>query len=368
LKSVAPTSRELRETYERKRVLLTGHTGFKGTWLTLWLHDLGAEVTGYALPPATTPSAFTEIGGAGLCRSIEGDVRDPGHLGEVVRQLRPEVVFHLAAQPIVRLSYELPAETIATNVQGTANVLDALRLAREPCAVVVVTSDKCYENREWLHGYREPDRLGGHDVYSMSKAAAELVVASYRKSFFAKDDRIRLSTARAGNVIGGGDWSPDRLVVDAIRSLTKAAPIEVRNPDSTRPWQHVVEPLAGYLALGARLLQSDGGRYAEPWNFGPPSYPLRSVRDVVEELLRAWGSGSWKQTGTPGAHEAHTLRLNVDKAASALGWRPRWRFEEAVRRTVDWYRAHHQGAGADSLRSLMRTQVSEYLEASPLDL
>ncbi len=367
----APTEAELRRAYAGKRVLLTGHTGFKGGWLALWLADLGADVTGYALAPDPMPSLFHAASVERVCRSVIADVRDLARLRAALADARPDYVFHLAAQPLVRLSYELPVETIQTNVLGTAHVLDAIRQVGRPCAVVVVTSDKCYENREWIYGYREDEPMGGHDVYSMSKGAAELVAASFRRSFFhpAKlaEHGIGVASARAGNVVGGGDWAKDRIVPDAVSALAVKRPIPIRNPNAVRPWQHVLEPLGGYLLLGARLAGVGTDRpdlFCEGWNFGPRPDDARSVREVVEALIRAWGNGSWDDRHDPGAlHEAGLLRLSIDKAQSRLGWTPRWRFEKTFRRTVEWYRAFHAGASPAELAALCRAQMKEYLES-----
>jgi CDP-glucose 4,6-dehydratase len=358
----------LRATYAGRRVLVTGHTGFKGSWLTLWLHALGAEVTGFALPPPTDPSLFEDSAVARRCRHLVGDVRDAAAVREAVRIARPDVVFHLAAQPLVRLSYEQPVETFATNVMGTAHLLEALRQERQRCAVVVVTSDKCYENREWAYAYREPDAMGGHDPYSASKGAAEVLAASWRRSFFPPErlaeHGVALATARAGNVIGGGDWSLDRIVPDAMRALAAGRPIQVRNPVAVRPWQHVLEPLGGYLALGVRLLgdPAAASRCCDAWNFGPAPDSARPVRDVVRAAVRSWGDGSWVETPQPNApHEAGLLRLAIDKAVSQLDWKPRWGLEDAVARTVAWYRARHAGAGPEALADLGLGQIGEYL-------
>ncbi len=359
----APTADELRRAYAGRRALVTGHTGFKGSWLVAWLRHLGAEVSGLALAPDTTPSMFDALGLDGLCAHAVGDVRDLSVVRAAYDASRPDYVFHLAAQPLVRLSYARPVETIETNVVGTANVLEAARLARRPCAVVVVTSDKCYENRETLWGYREDEPMGGHDVYSMSKGAAELVVASYRRSFFS-DGAVRLASARAGNVVGGGDWAADRIVPDAVRAVVKGEPLGVRNPRSVRPWQHVVEPLGGYLLLGARLAGEDGARFAEGWNFGPSLSETHTVREVVDALLDAWGEGSWEDRGDPSApHEARMLRLSVEKAAARLGWRPRWGLRETLSRTAEWYRAHARGASRDALMALTLQQIDAYLSS-----
>jgi CDP-glucose 4,6-dehydratase len=376
----APSQAELRRAYAGKRVLLTGHTGFKGSWLALWLRDLGAEVTGYALAPPTTPSLFEAAGVARACRSVVADVRDAGRLRAVLAETRPDLVFHLAAQALVRASYEAPVETLETNVLGTAHLLEAIRREGRPCAAVVVTSDKCYENREWLYGYREDEPMGGHDVYSMSKGAAELVVSSFRRSFFDPAQLARhgvaIATARAGNVVGGGDWAKDRIVPDSVAALAEGRPIAVRNPDGVRPWQHVLEPLGGYLLLGARLSGVGPGaadvaagpearaRYCEAWNFGPRTEDARPVRAVVEALIAAWGGGSWEDRRVPGApHEAGLLRLSIEKAHARLGWTPRWAFGETVRRTAGWYRAFHAGAGKDALAALCLEQIRDYLES-----
>ena len=362
--------RELREAYAGKRVLVTGHTGFKGGWLTTWLASLDADVTGFALPPGTDPSLFEDARIAALCRHELGDVRDLTRLRALVREVRPEVVFHLAAQALVRLSYEMPLETLETNALGTAKLLEALRLERQRCAVVVVTSDKCYENRECVHGYREDDPLGGHDVYSMSKSAAELVAQSWRRSFFPPDrlaeHGVALATARAGNVIGGGDWARDRIVPDAVRALSSGRAVPVRNPGAVRPWQHVLEPLGGYLLLGSQLLGGDAPRFCEAWNFGPPLQSTRPVAEVVSAVVAAWGSGSWTSTPQPhGPHEAGVLRLSIDKAYARLGWSPRWTLGEAAARTMEWYRARELGARGQALRDLAAAQIADYLRATP---
>jgi CDP-glucose 4,6-dehydratase len=364
------THSALRETYAGKRVLLTGHTGFKGGWLTLCLHDLGAAVTGFALPPDTTPALFDDAKIGELCRSVEGDVRDLEALRRVVREAQPEVIFHLAAQPLVRASYERPLETFETNVLGTAKLLEAVRLERARCAVVVITTDKCYENREWVFGYREVDPLGGHDPYSASKAAAEIVVDSYRRSFFAPSrlasHGVALASARAGNVIGGGDWAADRIVPDAIRALSAGESILVRNPGAVRPWQHVLEPLGGYLLLGAGLLGPRAPELAEAWNFGPRPEGTVPVSDLAREMVAAWGAGGWHTTAQAGApHEANVLRLAIEKAYARLGWSPRWSVGEAIHHTVHWYRLRHRGGDAAALRTLSIEQFRAHSEPSP---
>ncbi len=365
-----PTHSELAEAYRAKKVFVTGHTGFKGSWLALWLAELGAEVHGYALAPITQPALFDAADVEKVCRHRVSDIRDLSALRASLRTVRPDYVFHLAAQPLVRLSYSEPLDTLAVNVTGTAQLLEAIRLEGLRCAVVVVTSDKCYENQESLYGYREDEAMGGHDVYSMSKGAAELVVASWRRSFFAPGELLQhgvaLATARAGNVVGGGDWARDRIVPDAIMALVEKRPVPVRNPHAVRPWQHVLEPLGGYLLLGARLagLGTDTpSAYCQPWNFGPRFEDARPVRQVVEALIRAWGSGAWDDRSDPGApHEAGLLRLSIDKAQARLGWKPRWHFDETFRRTVEWYRAFHEGARGEALRALCRAQIQNYVQ------
>ncbi|MCI0340538.1 MAG: CDP-glucose 4,6-dehydratase [Planctomycetales bacterium] len=368
-----PGAPELRAAYGGRRAFVTGHTGFKGGWLALWLRDLGADVTGYGLAPDTTPSLFEAAGVSEACRHVEADVRDLPRLQSALRQAAPDYVFHLAGQPLVRRSYADPVGTLATNVLGVAHVLEAVRREGLRCAVVVVTSDKCYENRETLEPYAETERLGGHDPYSMSKAAAELVVAGWRRSFFPPEvlprHGVPVASTRAGNVLGGGDWAPDRIVPDAMRALSAGRPVPVRNPDAVRPWQHVLEPLGGYLLLGARLAgvgTDRPGDFCEAWNFGPLAEEVHPVLRVVEEVLKAWGGGTWEERPEPGApHEARRLRLSVEKARARLGWRPRWGLPETCRRTVEWYQAHHRGAPPADLRALCVRQIRDYLGGSP---
>ncbi len=326
--------------YDGKKVLITGHTGFKGSWLTTWLLQLGARVAGYALAPPTNPSLFRACGLIDRIDHTEADVRDGGWLRETVSRWKPDFIFHLAAQPLVRDSYVIPVETYDINIMGTVHLLEAVRREGHACSVVVVTSDKCYENREWEYGYRETDRLGGRDPYSASKAVVETVVASYRSSFFSSDTGVRVATARAGNVIGGGDWSTDRIVPDAIRALQAGTTLIVRNPSGVRPWQHVVEPLGAYLWLGARLSTHGGEALADAWNFGPAESETRRVAELADALVTAWGDGRWQpQDGADGPHEAGILRLCIDKAQASLGWRPVWNFNTALTRTVNWYKA-----------------------------
>jgi CDP-glucose 4,6-dehydratase len=357
------------DAYRGRRVLVTGHTGFKGGWLSLWLASMGAEVTGYSLSPPTDPCLFVAARVADQLAHVDGDVRNIDHLRQVWRAARPQIVFHLAAQPIVRTSYRDPLTTVSTNVLGTTHVLELARECREPLALVIVTSDKCYENREWVYGYREDDTLGGRDVYSASKAAAELVVRGYRCSFFPPEalatHSVALASARAGNVIGGGDWAPHRIVPDCVRALAQGGSVAVRNPHAVRPWQHVLEPVSGYLALGARLLApraADRAPFCDAWNFGPAINSSRTVGDLVDAVVRRWGSGRWQPDTDQGhAPEASLLRLAIDKAQTHLAWSPRWDFAEAVTRSVDWYRAFYAG---EDVAQWCRRQIAEYQESN----
>jgi CDP-glucose 4,6-dehydratase len=348
------------DAFRGRRVLVTGHTGFKGSWLSQWLLDLGAEVHGYSLAPNTSPNLFNILGlGQGLHSHNVGDVRDAGAVLAVVRTVAPEIVFHLAAQPLVRLSYQEPAATWATNVQGTIHLMEAIRSVGGVKACVVVTSDKCYENREQVWGYREHDSMGGHDPYSSSKGAAELAVASWRRSYFKDSAGTKLASGRAGNVIGGGDWSADRIVVDFVRAITSDQPLTLRNPLATRPWQHVLEPLSGYLWLAAQMLRADGMRHAEGWNFGPADSSVTTVQDLAERLVAEWGAGRVEAPGNVGQpHEAGLLKLDVAKAGVLLGWRGIWDVQRTVMETVHWYKAHHQGA--QNLLDRTRSQISAY--------
>ena len=331
------------EAYRGSRVFVTGHTGFKGSWLCLWLERLGAEIHGYSLAPPTDPSLFEQAGVAAKIRHTIGDVRDGAALAQALKAADPQFIFHLAAQPLVIESYAAPAETFATNVTGTINLMEAIRACGTRAAVVMVTTDKVYLNRECEHAYREDDPLGGHDPYSASKAAMEIAVASWRDSFFApartSEHGVAIATARAGNVIGGGDWSANRLVPDLVRALHGNQAPTLRNPGSLRPWQHVLEPLAGYLWLGARLAQGGGERFAEGWNFGPLASEDYRVGDLADAFLAAWGRPGWSDvTRSDAPHEAGLLKLNIDKAMERLDWRPVWPFAETVARTAAWYR------------------------------
>jgi CDP-glucose 4,6-dehydratase len=357
-------------TYHNKKVLITGHTGFKGSWLSEWLLTLGAEVTGFSNRVFDQPDHFAALGLAKRLRHVIGDVRDLAALEKVIQQEKPDFVFHLAALPLVRLSYREPVETMSTNVMGTVNLLDVLRRVQHPVACVVVTSDKCYENREVLHGYHESDALGGHDPYSASKGAAEIVAHSYRRSYFmAADSVVRMATARAGNVIGGGDWAADRIVPDCVRSLMNGDSIAVRNPIATRPWQHVLEPLSGYLWLGALLTGAvklprvpDALAVSNAFNFGPLLDANRSVKDLVTEMLKHW-SGDWRDASQLGAvHEAGLLNLTIDKAWHILEWKPVWNFAENVSATARWYYQASQ-VGRETIE-LTRCDITSYMEAA----
>lgn len=360
-------SERLADAFAGRSVLVTGHTGFKGSWLALWLDELGARVSGYALPPETTPALFHEARVAEVMdHHTVGDIRDREAVAAAVRQADPDVVLHLAARTVVREGYVRPAEAFSVNVDGTTSVLDAVRARNRPCAVVVVTSDKCYANDESGRPFTETDPLGGRDPYSASKAAQELVAQSYRASFCDADptSTLRLASGRAGNVIGGGDWTPDGLVADLIRARARGADISLRNPGAIRPWQHVLEPLAGYLALAIRLTQGEENAAAPAYNFGPDPRDDATVEEVVSRLLAALGSGSGsvaaagRASGNGDPHEAHVLRLSIELAQAGLGWRPRWRLDETIARTARWYRAHEEHA--DSARRECLTDIRAY--------
>ena len=353
------------ETYRGKRVWLTGDTGFKGSWLAFWLHRLGAEVFGIGLEPNTAEGPFVRADLPRLIRHETADIRDAARMLALARDFQPEVVFHLAAQALVRRSYVEPVETFDTNVRGTAHVLEAIRQAGQPCAVVVVTSDKCYENREEDYAYREEDPMGGHDPYSASKGCAELVAASYRRAFFAAPGRVHLATARAGNVIGPGDWAADRIVPDAVRAIRAGKALSVRNPRAVRPWQHVLEPLSGYLRLGQALLEQ-GARAAEGWNFGPDPASARNVGELAELFCRAWGAGAtWQAMPNPAnPHEAHLLQLAIDKARERLAWHPKWNFDTTVQRTAAGYRTMLTARNVEAVRAFMNDEIAAYEAAT----
>jgi CDP-glucose 4,6-dehydratase len=354
-----------------RSVFVTGHTGFKGSWLCHWLRRLGARVSGYALGPPSEPNAFVAAGVHDvLAAHFEGDVRDAARLLAAMQQVAPDVVVHLAAQALVRPSYLLPRDTFEVNVIGTVGVLEAVRQLGRPCAVIVVTSDKCYENAEHPWGYREIDPLGGADPYSASKGAAEIAVAAYRRSFFAPEHwaghGVQLASVRAGNVIGGGDWATDRIVADLARSLSADRAASVRNPRSVRPWQHVLEPLSGYLLLAARMLDTPGDpRFSSAWNFGPSSLENVTVGELADLFVAAWGGGSWVDE-SHGHHpaEARTLRLCIDKTISDLGWRPRWAVREAVARSARWYKTHYdcqgQPGSAERMQEATLADIADY--------
>ena len=351
-----------------KSVFVTGHTGFKGSWLSLWLHSLGARVHGYALAAPSEPSNFEVSRLAATCASHWiADIRDAASLERALRTSEPDFIFHLAAQPLVRDSYSMPAETFETNVMGTVRLLEAVHSLGRPCTIVVITSDKCYQNSEQVWGYREIDPMGGDDPYSASKGATELVVASYRKSFFPPDaiaeHRIGVASVRAGNVIGGGDWARDRIVCDMVRALSKGQPVPVRNPRAVRPWQHVLEPLGGYLLLAQRMATSADPEWMSCWNFGPLASDVLPVSQLTELFLRTWGEGSWvHQAGERPLHEASLLRLSIDKATSVLGWAPRWNVAQAIDRTARWYRAFYQGKA--DMREACLSDIRDYVTAA----
>ena len=340
-----------------KRVFLTGHTGFKGSWLSLWLQSLGAELTGFALAPPTSPSLFEEAKVADGMTSILGDVRDLFALQAALHQAQPEIVIHMAAQPLVRYSYQNPVETYATNVMGTVHLLESVRHTPSVRAVVNVTTDKCYENKEWPWGYRENEPMGGFDPYSNSKGCSELVTSSYRNSFF-NASGVALGSARAGNVIGGGDWAADRLVPDILRALEQGQAVSIRNPNAIRPWQHVLEPLSGYLQLAQRLFANNGQSIAEAYNFGPREEDAKPVQWIVENICAAWGNAAkWELQAGDHPHEAHYLKLDISKAKARLGWQPKWSLDTALGKIVEWHLARAQGA---DIRQISLAQIQNY--------
>lgn len=352
-----------RQFWAGKKVFVTGHTGFKGSWLCLWLQHMGAEVTGYALQPSTQPSLFEVAGVARGMRSIIGDIRDGAALATAMQSVVPQIVIHMAAQPLVRYSYVDPVETYSTNVMGTVHLLEAVRQTKSVRAVVNVTSDKCYENKEWVWGYRENEAMGGFDPYSNSKGCAELVTAAYRSSFFNTvkytEHQVALASGRAGNVIGGGDWAADRLVPDILRAISENRPVVIRNPHAIRPWQNVLEPLNGYLQLAQKLYEK-GAAYAEGWNFGPNEEDAKPVQWIVERLTRQWGDGaSWKLDQIEHPHEAHYLKLDCSKAKMRLDWRPRWTLAQALENIIAWHKAHQRG---DDMREFSLRQIAAFEE------
>lgn len=348
--------------WQNKKVFVTGHTGFKGGWLSLWLQKMGAQVKGYALAPTSNPSLYETAGvETGMCSEI-GDIRDSERLYQSILNFQPEIVFHMAAQPLVRLSYKMPIETYSTNVMGTVHLLDGVRRVGGVRAVVNVTSDKCYENKEWHWGYREDDTKGGFDPYSNSKGCAELVADAYRNSYFNKsnylDHGCALASVRAGNVIGGGDWALDRLIPDMLSAFEARRPVQIRNPNAIRPWQHVLEPLSGYL-LTAEKLYSQGIDYSEGWNFGPEEADAKPVEWIVENLVRYWGEGAaWQLDGAKHPHEASYLKLDCSKAKARLGWHPRWNLSTTLEKIIAWHKTWLDG---NNMREYTLKEIDQYL-------
>jgi len=340
--------------WRNKKVFITGHTGFKGSWLSLWLSQLGAKVIGFALAPPSEPNLFTVANVASNITHIQGDIQDFSFLQKMLLQHEPEIIFHMAAQSLVQHSYENPIETYSVNVMGTVHLFEALRRCKNVKAVINVTSDKCYENKEWEWGYRENEALGGYDPYSNSKACAELVTSSYRQSFF---DKTLIASVRAGNVIGGGDWAKDRLIPDMIRAFVQQKPVSIRNPQAIRPWQHVLEPLSGYLLL-AEKLYGNQKTYAEAWNFGPYSQDIQPVNFIADKLMQLWGNhATWKQDESCFPHEAHTLKLDIAKAQKYLGWTPALNLEEALGYVTLWYKAWHN---QQDMQKFTLSQIEQY--------
>jgi CDP-glucose 4,6-dehydratase len=347
--------------WKHKKVLVTGHTGFKGSWLSLWLQSMEADIVGYALEPPTQPCLFDIANVADGMTSILGDVRDLEHLKAVIVEHRPEIIFHLAAQPLVRYSYENPVETYSTNVLGTVHMLEAVRQSESVRVVVSITSDKCYDNKEWLWGYRENERLAGRDPYSSSKSCAELVIATYRNCYFSPETYqhhgVALASTRAGNVIGGGDWAKDRLIPDIMKAMMESRPVIIRSPHAIRPWQHVLEPLNGYLCL-AEKLWSQGPKFAQAWNFGPRSEEAKTVRWIVERLTSYWGEGArWELDSGPHPHEDTYLKLDCTKAHSLLKWAPKLRLATALEWIAEWYRSYQQ---SKDMRALTIEQIKRF--------
>jgi CDP-glucose 4,6-dehydratase len=352
-----------------KRVFVTGHTGFKGSWLSLWLQKLGAEVTGYALKPPTTPSMFEVANVSSGMTSIFGDIRDPLKLAEAIQSSQPEIVIHMAAQPLVRYSYDNPVETYETNVMGVVYLLEAIRKTKSVRAVVNVTTDKCYENKEWIWPYREIEPMGGYDPYSNSKGCSELITAAYRNSYFNihkySEHGVALASARAGNVIGGGDWAMDRLIPDILQAIQQKQLVNIRSPHAIRPWQHVLEPLSGYLTL-AQNLYENGIRFSEAWNFGPREEDAKPVQWIVENLTRLWGHGaSWQLDKNPHPHEATYLKLDISKARSLMGWSPKWDLEHTLEKIIDWQKSYH---AQENMQTFTLAQIASYQNSSIIKL
>lgn len=358
-----------RDIFRNQTVLITGHTGFKGAWLAIWLQQLGANVVGYALAPPTIPSLFQSAGLNNQLEDLRGDIRKNQDLYGIIDRFKPKFIFHLAALSLVRASYVKPIETFDTNIMGTVSLLDAVRENRHPCTIVIVSSDKCYENRESDHAYQESDSLGGYDPYSASKGAMEIVVGSYRQSFFSRKrpthHEVRLASARAGNVIGGGDWGNDRIVPDAIRALSSGKTVAIRHPNSIRPWQHVLEPLSGYLWLAAKMSMDGGERFAGGWNFGPEESQSHTVGELTDAVIKAWGSGSWTNGNESGPHEARLLKLSTEKARTELGWKPVWDFSTTVRQTITWYREFiNRDSDKQFTYQLCAAEIAEYQDTA----
>ncbi len=352
------------EIYKNKKVLISGHTGFKGSWLTQWLLFLNAKVFGYSHEIPTNPSLFVQLGNQNKMNSHIGDIRDFEALKKHIEKVKPDVIFHLAAQSLVRESYDHPLETIETNITGTANVLEAVRQLNLATSIIVITSDKCYDNKEWVYGYRENDAFGGYDPYSASKGAAEIIVSSWRNSFFNpknyQQHKVKLASARAGNVIGGGDWAKDRILPDCIRALQKNETIQIRNPFATRPWQHVLESLGGYLLLGSKLLENsleNSDIYCSGFNFGPFSTSNKNVELLVNEILKHW-NGTWHYEKEDAMHEAFLLNLNIDKAIQLLNWTPVWDFQTTISKTVEWYKKSFDDP--NNIEQITKDQIREY--------
>ncbi len=359
----------LSDVYAGKRVFLTGHTGFKGCWLSLWLHELGAEVTGYALAPDTNPAFFDEARIAEGMTHIVGNVNDPQTLSQALHDAQPDMVIHMAAQALVQPSYKDPRETYMTNVMGTVHLLEAVRTCSSVRACLVVTSDKCYENREWPYGYRETDAMGGYDPYSSSKGCAEIVTQSWLRSYFHPDEfgtshHVALASARAGNVIGGGDWAEARIVPDIVRAISDEEPVILRNPSAVRPWQHVLEPLSGYLHLTAKLF-TDGARHAGGWNFGPNDATMIPVEELVQMVISTWGQGRYEIQSDGHAHEANLLKLDISKSNALLGWGPALSATEAIENTVNWYKTYYGGCTGDDLGDYSLEQIRAYARRMP---
>lgn len=349
--------------YKNKRILITGDTGFKGSWLALWLKNFGADVYGYALPPDTENSHFNLLKLENEITHIEGNILDVGMLNKAFQKIQPEIVFHLAAQALVRLSYDEPKLTFDTNVTGSVNILEAIRKTKSVKSLIYVTSDKCYKNKEWIWGYRENDELGGRDPYSASKASAEIIFSSYCDSYFSKNKNIGVASVRAGNVIGGGDWALDRIIPDCIRSIMNEKEIEIRNPLATRPWQHVLEPLSGYMLLAQRLYENPL-QYAGSWNFGPSIDSIKTVKELTQKTIEILGKGSFIVVKTDkNKHEAGFLHLNCDKSNHQLGWNPVWDFEQTVKTTIEWYKNYING---ENPKVISLKNINQFMEDKKL--